>query len=225
MSMSVNVGNRDAAVHVHDDENNAEENLQINNNKYSICKSSESSASVSSSDAEFFDAPDPTLNDYGGEEDVTQPICMQQPHSNSYGPGLSSTAQLRLEIQRRVKAEEALMILQQQQDKIARKLSTAGLFLPSDENLATSSMRLTSADWDFSNQIKQKLIIARLTTSAVTRGVVKVEIEERLDALLANKNCEISRLQEKLQSYELVNHKMSERNQELIGDFYNPFLQ
>ena len=125
--------------------------------------------------------------------------------------------QLKAEIQRRVAAEDAREALQQQRDGMAQLLYSAGILVPQSdvgafEATETDKMR------GVSHSESQRLVVARYVAGAVATGAVRAEAEAELQIVLAEKSREIARLKDKLQYYELVNHEMSQRNQESIGN-------
>lgn len=63
----------------------------------------------------------------------------------------------------------------------------------------------------------QEVVVARFVSEAVGRGLARAEIEAAAETVLESKNLEISRLRDKLQYYEAVNHEMFQRNQEVVG--------
>lgn len=89
-------------------------------------------------------------------------------------------------------------------------MSEAGLTFPAPP--ASDNLQLENHLID---QISQEIIVARFVAESVGRGRAHAEAEEAASAIIELKDQEISRLQDKLQYYETVNHEMSQRN--LIG--------
>ncbi|XP_010245403.1 PREDICTED: uncharacterized protein LOC104588954 [Nelumbo nucifera] len=117
------------------------------------------------------------------------------------------------EIERRKKAEDALSQMRNQWLRIRKHLSQAGLSVPVNLD-AENNMQL---EVDVAEQLCQEVVIARYVSEAVGRGQARAETEAIAEALIKSKNQEISRLQDRLQYYETVNHEMSQRNQEEIA--------
>eukprot|EP01018_Ginkgo_biloba_P029425 Gb_41344 [translate_table: standard] len=174
-----------------------------------VLKSPQLQAMRAASGKEFYDA----LDDLCGEDErLKTPSCIS-PRVNDEFDTLMST--LHIETERRVQAEETLAIWQNQWYKIAQKFSLAGLYLPSvGTDFHTEAETVNDADPI--DQYRDQLAIARLVAGAIARGIATAELEEEIDSLIENKNREIARLRDKLQYYELVNHEMSQRNQEAI---------
>ncbi|MCL7030570.1 hypothetical protein MKW94_025866 [Papaver nudicaule] len=62
----------------------------------------------------------------------------------------------------------------------------------------------------------QEVVVARFVSEAIGRGLARAEVEAAAETVLESKNLEISRLRDKLQYYEAVNHEMFQRNQEVV---------
>lgn len=115
------------------------------------------------------------------------------------------------EIKRRIAAEDAMAVLQQQCNEMVSRLP----YVDEEGNVLVDDLQ---SDWDDAHQA-QRIVVAREVAASVARGAVKAELEEELETVVAEKNREVARLRDKLQYFELVNHEMSQRNQEAIGMF------
>lgn len=163
---------------------------------------------------EWFDAPE-GLPDYSSDDDSRR--IWSDPGPSSRGdPDFNIILQLKAEIQRRIAAEEAREFLQHQRDGMAQMLSSAGISVPQSEFGAVKITESTDKVLGVSDSESQRLMIARYVAGAVATGAVKAEAEAELHTVLAEKSKEIARLKDKLQYHELVNHEMSQRNQESI---------
>lgn len=124
---------------------------------------------------------------------------------------------LRLELleetKKRKAAEDALIMMRSQWLKIRDILSQEGLTFPSPSDVI-SGMELEHGSIE---QLVQELAVARFVAKAIGKGQARAEAELASEAILETKNQEISRLKDRLQYYEAVNHEMSLRNQEIIG--------
>ncbi|KAA8545342.1 hypothetical protein F0562_020126 [Nyssa sinensis] len=65
-------------------------------------------------------------------------------------------------------------------------------------------------------QFCQQLLVARFVAEAMGKGQARAEAEIAAEEIIGSKDQEISRLRDRLQYYEAVNHEMSQRNQEII---------
>lgn len=115
------------------------------------------------------------------------------------------------ETEKRKGAEEALLHMHKQWQKLLTYFSQLGLSLP---DIQVSGNLCSEIDPE---AICQEIVVTRLVSEAVQRGVIRAEIEAIAEAVIEEKNYEISRLRDRLQYYEAVNHEMSQRNQEVIG--------
>lgn len=115
------------------------------------------------------------------------------------------------ETEKRKGAEEALLHMHKQWQKLLTYFSQLGLSLP---DIQVSGNLCSEIDPE---PICQEIVVTRLVSEAVQRGVIRAEIEAIAEAVIEEKNYEISRLRDRLQYYEAVNHEMSQRNQEVIG--------
>ncbi|XP_058105174.1 uncharacterized protein LOC131248749 isoform X2 [Magnolia sinica] len=122
---------------------------------------------------------------------------------------------LLMEIERRKQAEEALVKIQEQWQRIARQLSHVGLTLPE-----VSTVLAEEHEWPDvgpAEEMCQQVILARAVANSVGRGVARAELELEMESQIELKNFEITRLWDRLHYYETVNHEMSQRNQEAVG--------
>ncbi|KAF6164677.1 hypothetical protein GIB67_033893 [Kingdonia uniflora] len=69
---------------------------------------------------------------------------------------------------------------------------------------------------DMAEQFCQDVVVSRFVSEVIGRSLARAEAEEAVEAVIETKNQEISRLRDKLQYYETVNHEMSQRNQEVL---------
>jgi len=69
---------------------------------------------------------------------------------------------------------------------------------------------------DCIDEIGRQLVVARFVAETIGRVSAKSEMELKMKAMVEDKNREIGRLRDKIQFYEVVNHEMSRRNQEVI---------
>lgn len=120
---------------------------------------------------------------------------------------------LLMEIEKRKQAEEALQNMQHCWQRMREQLSLVGLTVPADPAVETEQLDADSAE-DLSRQVH----VARFVSEAIGRGIAKAEAETVMEAQLEAKNFEIIRLWDRLHYYEAVNHEMSQRNQEAIGE-------
>lgn len=106
-------------------------------------------------------------------------------------------------------AEDAMAVLQLQCTEMASHLASVD-----DESRGLDDSGRN--DWDSGSQA-QKLVVAQVVAFSVARGAARAEVDEEMENVVAEKNREIARLRDKLHYYELVNHEMSQRNQEAFG--------
>ncbi|KAG6553939.1 hypothetical protein Mapa_004856 [Marchantia paleacea] len=162
---------------------------------------------------EWYDAPDAPLSEESSDDEAFRNTPSKPGPSSRGDPDPNIASQLKEEIKRRMRAEEALEALQQQRDGMAQMLSTAGISLPHSDG---TKLREYEVEMGISISETQRLTVARMIAGAVARGAVRAEAEAELQTVLAEKSKEIARLRDKLQYYETVNHEMSQRNQEAI---------
>ncbi|XP_056168128.1 uncharacterized protein LOC115680094 isoform X3 [Syzygium oleosum] len=114
-----------------------------------------------------------------------------------------------MEIEKRKQAEEGLANLQSQWQRIKHELSSMGLTLHAGPDMACEQLEVDSLE-----ELLQRVFLARFVSNAVGRGIARAEVELEVEAQVKEKNFEIARLLERLNYYEIVNHEMSQRNQE-----------
>ncbi|XP_027108104.1 uncharacterized protein [Coffea arabica] len=158
-----------------------------------------------SNQGEFFDA----IEDFSSDTSNS--------NAPSYDPNLESELRsLRLslleEIERRKQAEEDLSLIRGQWLRIIDLLSEVGIALPSPSN-SSGSMQQNNAAFE---DLAQEVVVARFVAHAIGIGEAQAEAEIAAEAILESKDQEISRLRDKLQYYEAVNHEMAQRNQGII---------
>ncbi|XP_057824083.2 uncharacterized protein LOC131036253 [Cryptomeria japonica] len=162
--------------------------------------------STQTGQSEYFDA----MEDIYTEDAASQT-------SESYNTMLQSELDrlkqnLSIEMERCKVAEETLTHMKNQWQEMAKKFSVAGLSFPSIR-IGSPSQPLEESPVDV---ICTQIIVARLVSGAIGRGSARAELEEEMEAIIEGKNREIARLRDKLQYYEVLNHEMSQRNQEAI---------
>lgn len=114
------------------------------------------------------------------------------------------------EIERRKTAEESLVLIRSQWERIRNVMSEAGLTFPAPPS-ASDNMQIEL------DQISQEVVVTRFVAEAIGRGEARAEVEEATTAIIELKDQQISRLRDRLQYYETVNHEMSQRK--LVGMF------
>lgn len=120
------------------------------------------------------------------------------------------------EIERRKTAEEALTLMQSHWQRLHNLLSEAGLTFPTYSN-ASGSMPNEIA---LIEELSQEVIVARYVAEAIGKGQARAEAELAAELIIESKDQEISRLRDRLQYYEAMNHEMSQRNLEIVGMFH-----
>lgn len=158
------------------------------------------SFSFASAQGEFFDA-----NDDFSSDGSTSKI-------SSYGSrNESELSAIRLvlleESERRKNVEENLTLIRGQWERISSLMNQAGLTFPGPPS--------ASGSVQFDNMIdlfSQEVLVSRFVAEAVGRGQASAEAEEAAVSIIESKDQEISRLHDRLQYYETVNHEMSQRN-------------
>ncbi|KAH9328008.1 hypothetical protein KI387_000116, partial [Taxus chinensis] len=116
-------------------------------------------------------------------------------------------SKISVETGQHIRAEESLSLWQNFWKELIVKFALIGVSLPSIE------IDGYGVD-EFIDNICGHLTVSRTVATAVGRASMRAELENEVKMLIDNKNTEISRLRDKLQYYELVNHEMSQRNQE-----------
>lgn len=120
---------------------------------------------------------------------------------------------LLMEIEKRKQAEDALQNMQNCWWTLREQLSLVGLTLTADPTVGTEQIVADAAE-----ELSQQVHAARFVSEAIGRGIAKAEAEAVMEAQLKAKNFEIARLWDRLHYYEAVNHEMSQRNQEAVGE-------
>lgn len=158
------------------------------------------------SQSEFFDA----LEDMSPEDVASQG---SEPYNTRLRSELDALKEnLLVETRKRKQIEETLNHMQNQWQKMEKKFSSAGLSFPSMRiNSVPQGMGLDCID-----EIGRQLVVARFVAETIGRVSAKSEMELKMKAMVEDKNREIGRLRDKIQFYEVVNHEMSRRNQEVI---------
>ncbi|KAJ7571482.1 hypothetical protein O6H91_01G164600 [Diphasiastrum complanatum] len=180
-----------------------------------VTKIGEAETDSFASAEEFFDAPESpaygsSIGDqllYDGQLSSMYPSC-------TCNVNLSYLDEFKANVERCVSEQRALVTLKQQHEKVAHEFSLSRFFsIPSDKQIIGRTSRNV---FDLSDQIGQILEVTRFVACAIAKGTAKAEAEEELASIMDCKNREISRLRDKLQYYETLNHEMSHRNQECI---------
>lgn len=114
------------------------------------------------------------------------------------------------EIGKRKMAEDALGQMYNQWQRVSDLLlAKAGLRFPSPP----IGMQLEIGPIE---QFCQEIVVTRFVSEAIGQGFARAEAEIAAEEIFKAKDQEISRLRDRLQYYEAVNHEMSQRNQEVI---------
>ncbi|KAD7479248.1 hypothetical protein E3N88_02384 [Mikania micrantha] len=115
------------------------------------------------------------------------------------------------EMDKRKHAEDCINDMRSQWGRIHQHLSLVGLNLPED-----LIMLKDQSEDDLEAEISRQIQVIRFVSDSIGRGVAKAEMEVEMEARLESKNFEIARLLDRLRYYEVVNHEMSQRNQETV---------
>ncbi|GAV87753.1 hypothetical protein CFOL_v3_31179 [Cephalotus follicularis] len=163
----------------------------------------ESSARFATPMGEYFDAWE-ELSSEGG----------RQPSLPDFEAELREISlSLLMEIETRKKAEEALVDMRCQWQRIRQQLAEVGLTLPADPTVRAEG---DQSDADPAEDLCKQVYLARFVSEAIGRGIAKAEMELEMAAQIESKNFEISRLLDRLNYYEAMNREMSQRNQEAV---------
>ncbi|GER51883.1 protein kinase superfamily protein [Striga asiatica] len=158
------------------------------------------SRSFVSAQGEFFDA----IEDFSTDSSVSNVhTCCSRTESELHATRLS----LLEEIEKRKNAEENLVSMHTQWERIRNLMSEAGLTFPAPP-VANGSI---PQDNNLMDQISQEVVVSRFVAEAIGRGQARAEAEEAALSVIEMKDQEISRLRDRLQYYETVNHEMSQR--------------
>nr|XP_043632097.1 uncharacterized protein LOC122603453 [Erigeron canadensis] len=160
----------------------------------------ERSFNLNNSVSEFYDAWEELSSESGS-----------QPSSHVETELRELRLSLLVEMERRKQAEECINDMRSQWGRIREQLSLVGLNLP----VGLTVLEDQSGD-DPVEELSRQVHLMRFVSNSIGRGVAKAELETEMEARLESKNFEIARLLDKLRYYELVNHEMSQRNQETI---------
>ncbi|KAL8555008.1 hypothetical protein ACS0TY_002986 [Phlomoides rotata] len=163
-----------------------------------FCRNQLESRSFVSSQGEFFDA----IDEFSSDGSISSTPSFE---SRIESDLRASRLSLLEEIERRKTAEETLTLMQNHWERIRNMMSEAGITFPAPPS-ANDNLQLET------DQISQEIIVARFVAESVGRGQAHAEAEEAASAIIELKDQEISRLHDKLQYYETVNHEMSQRN-------------
>lgn len=161
---------------------------------------------------EFYDAPEAPLaplDDSTDEEEFSSAtLTLKRPGR------LAEDLAPRLQKERagRIRAEEAVKLLQLRWNEAAQKCTSMGFSSTPNELMVDRSRDLHEVYEHFLD----RLAVARVVAGAVASAAIRADRDEELERIIANKNWEISRLWDKLQYVELVNREISQRNQEDI---------
>jgi hypothetical protein len=164
-------------------------------------------SSNSSNREEFFDAPEEPFDDSTSDEESLR--GQRTPRSRPGGRrDVDGSLKLLLEqeIKRRIAAEDAMAVLQLQCTEMASHLASSD-----EEGRDLNGPVRTDSDVNFE---AERLVVAQVVASSVARGAARAELDQEMENVVGEKNREIARLRDKLHYYELVNHEMSQRNQE-----------
>ncbi|KAJ3705475.1 hypothetical protein LUZ61_009180 [Rhynchospora tenuis] len=126
---------------------------------------------------------------------------------------------LLMEIEKRKQAEEAVESLRNQWMKLSNQLSLVGLHLPPPPPIFTErngNCNSSNFELDPVEELSQQIIVSRLVSDAISKGISRTEVEAEIEPIIQSKNFEISRLMDRVQYYEFANREMSQRNQEAV---------
>ncbi|GER41920.1 secretion apparatus protein BsaZ [Striga asiatica] len=156
--------------------------------------------SLVSAQGEFFDA----IEDFSTDSSVSNEVtCGSRFESELHAIRLN----LLEEIEKRKIVEENLTLMRSQWERIRDLMSEAGLTFPAPP-VAKDIIQL---DNNLTHQISQEVVVSRFVAEAIGRSQAHAEAEEAALAVIEMKDQEISRLRDRLQYYETVNHEMSQR--------------
>lgn len=122
---------------------------------------------------------------------------------------------LLMEIEKRKQVEENLSNMRNQWQRICEQLSLEGLTLPLSPTMLPEGDQVA----DPAAEVLQQVYLARFVSNSIGRGMAKAEVEMEMEAQIKLKNAEMARLWDRLHYYEAVNQEMSQRNQEVVGEF------
>ncbi|KAK6159699.1 hypothetical protein DH2020_003080 [Rehmannia glutinosa] len=160
------------------------ESMSVGENDLLVGKQIESRSSFSAQ-GEFFDANDGTIE---SELHATRLSILE-------------------EIERRKCAEETLILMRCQWERICSLMSEAGLTFPAPP-APSDNMQIENNSID---QFFQEVVVTRFVVEAIGRGMARAEAEEAAAKIIELKDQEILRLHDRLHYYEIVNHELSQR--------------
>lgn len=114
------------------------------------------------------------------------------------------------ESSKRKVAEENLLSLKNQYEKILKCLSHSRSSLPESLNLVNLQNEIDPAE------ILQEIVVLKSVSEALEIELAKNEVEEAFTGIIDTKNHEISRLRDRMMYYEAMNREMSQRNLETV---------
>ncbi|XP_073317124.1 uncharacterized protein [Primulina huaijiensis] len=158
------------------------------------------SRSFVSAQGEFFDA----IDDFSSDASVSNTPSVSRMESELHDTRRS----LFEEIEKRETTEKTFKLMCSQWERIHYLMSQDGLIFPAPP-AACDVMQLED---NFIDQFTQEVVVTRFVSEAVGRGLGRAEAEETAGMVIESKDQEITRLRDRLQYYETVNHEMSQRN-------------
>ncbi|KAH7372920.1 hypothetical protein KP509_17G029200 [Ceratopteris richardii] len=164
----------------------------------------------SSTCEEFYDAPETPSDDSHSLQTSVNAVPLMKMRDMS---AQDLEHSLQEEVARRIRAEEALALLQESCNGIIQRCASIGILMAPNEDMTNS---IGKNMHDACDHLSERLAVARMVAGAVARAAAKVTKDEEMEHLIASKNWEISRLWDKLQYLEIINREMSQRNQECI---------
>ncbi|KAL1802927.1 hypothetical protein ACET3Z_031574 [Daucus carota] len=151
---------------------------------------------------EFYDADDDFSHD--GSMSSTQHSC------HSIELEMRATRLSLLDEIGKRKAEDVFRLMYSQWQRVADLLlAQSGLRFPAPSNCMQFEIGPVE-------QFCQELVVTRFDSEALGQGLARAETEIAAEEIFKAKDQEISRLRDRLQYCEAVNHEMSRRNQEVI---------
>lgn len=157
------------------------------------------SRSFVSAQGEFFDA----IDDFSSEASVSNTPSGSRMESELHDTRLS----LFDEMEKRKTVEKTLKLMRSQWGRIHYLMSQDGLIFPAPP----ASCDVMKLEDNFIDQFAQEVVVTRFVAEAVGRALGRAEAEETDAMVIESKDHEITRLRDRLQYYETVNHEMSQR--------------
>ncbi|PKA63045.1 hypothetical protein AXF42_Ash007841 [Apostasia shenzhenica] len=114
------------------------------------------------------------------------------------------------EASRRKKAEETLVYMNEQWEKVVKCLFQIGPSFPEMQQPEKLQDEIDLA------QICQERVFLKFVSESLERDLSKEETEDAMMKLIASKNYELSRLRNRMQYYESMNREMCQRNQDAV---------